>query len=168
MPALAGSATAPTLSVQGKVGTLRQASSALRKLARPRPLALICALALVIAACGGGDNGDSSSGQGQPGGTVVFAASSDPKGMDPALVSDGESSRVTNQIFEGLVRTKSGSLEIEPALAESWTPNGDGTEWTFKLRQGVRFHDGTPFNGEAVCFNFDRQFNFKGLLQNEA
>jgi peptide/nickel transport system substrate-binding protein len=148
---------------------LRQASSALRPLTRLRALALLSVLALVLAACGGGDKGgEGNSGQAQSGGTVVFAASSDPKGMDPALVSDGESSRVTNQIFEGLVRTKSGSLEIEPALAESWTANGDGTEWTFKLRSGVRFHDGTPFNAEAVCFNFDRQYNFKGLLQNEA
>ena len=148
---------------------MRQASSALRPLTRLRALALLSVLALVLAACGGGDKGgEGNSGQAQSGGTVVFAASSDPKGMDPALVSDGESSRVTNQIFEGLVRTKSGSLEIEPALAESWTANGDGTEWTFKLRSGVRFHDGTPFNAEAVCFNFDRQYNFKGLLQNEA
>jgi peptide/nickel transport system substrate-binding protein len=125
-------------------------------------------VALLAAACGGGDKGGDNGAAGSTGGTIVFAASADPKGMDPALVSDGESSRVTNQIFEGLVRTKPGSLEVEPSLAESWTPSSDGKSWTFKLRQNVKFHDGTPFNAEAVCYNFDRQYKFTGLLQSAA
>jgi peptide/nickel transport system substrate-binding protein len=134
----------------------------------PRVLVLVFALALVLAACGGGDDGGDSGAQGQTGGTVVFAASSDPKSLDPAFISDGESIRITNQIHETLVATKPGDLEIVPGLAESWTPSADGLNWTFKLRSGVKFHDGTDFNAEAVCFNFDRQYNFRGLAQSDA
>jgi peptide/nickel transport system substrate-binding protein len=134
----------------------------------PRVLVLVFALALVLAACGGGDDGGEGGAQGQTGGTVVFAASSDPKSLDPAFISDGESIRITNQLYEGLVATKPGGLEIVPALAESWTPSADGKSWSFKLRTGVKFHDGTDFNAEAVCFNFDRQYNFKGLAQSDA
>ncbi len=63
---------------------------------------------------------------------------------------------------------KPGTTEPEPGLAESWEPNDDGTVWTFKIREGVEFHDGEPLNAEAVCFNFDRWYNFKGALANPA
>ena len=69
------------------------------------------------------------------------------------------------QIFETLVALKPGTTEPEPGLAESWEANDDGTVWTFKIREGVTFHDGEPFNAEAVCFNFDRWYNFNGPLQ---
>jgi len=95
----------------------------------------------------------------------VFGASNDPRILDPALASDGESLRVATQIFEGLVTTKAGSTEIEPALATSWSANDEGTEWTFTVRTGVKFHDGTDFDAAAVCFNFDRWYNFTGPLQ---
>jgi peptide/nickel transport system substrate-binding protein len=58
-------------------------------------------------------------------------------------------------VFDRLVERKV-SGEIFPGLAESWTAAADGLTWTLKLRQGVKFHDGTPFNGEAVKVNFDR------------
>ena len=64
--------------------------------------------------------------------------------------------------------TEPGGTEIEPSLAESWEASEDGLEWTFKLRDGVTFHDGEPFNAEAVCFNFDRWYNFTGVLQSPA
>jgi peptide/nickel transport system substrate-binding protein len=72
---------------------------------------------------------------------------------------------VITQIFETLVALKPGTTEPEPGLAESWEANDDGTVWTFKIRQGVTFHDGEPLNAEAVCFNFDRWYNFSGPLQ---
>src|SRR5829696_222175 len=131
----------------------------LRRLGRILPLA---ALALVLVAGCGGD-GDSGGGGG---GELVFGTASDPVVLDGALVSDGESLRAIDQIFEGLVTLKEGTTEVVPALAESWEADEAGTSWTFKLRDGVEFHDGEPFNAEAVCFNFDRWYNFKGSFQN--
>jgi peptide/nickel transport system substrate-binding protein len=64
--------------------------------------------------------------------------------------------RILMNVYDGLVRYKSGTLEVEPSLAESWTISDDGKTYTFKLREGVTFHDGTPLNAEAVKFNFDR------------
>ena len=99
------------------------------------------------------------------GGTLIFAGAADPTYLDPALVSDGESFRVTKQIFEGLVELKPGTLQVVPALATKWGVGKDGKTWTFQLRQGVKFHDGTPFNAAAVCFNFNRWYNFTGPFQ---
>ena len=96
--------------------------------------------------------------------TLVFAGAADPTYLDPALVSDGESFRVTKQIFEGLVQLKPGSTLVRPDLATKWTSR-NAKDWTFKLRRGVKFHDGTPFNAAAVCFNYNRQYNFTGPFQ---
>src|SRR6266480_3626600 len=96
--------------------------------------------------------------------TFVIAGAADPTYLDPALVSDGESFRVTEQIFESLVSLKPGSTLIRPGLATKWGSR-NGKDWTFQLRHGVRFHDGTPFNAGAVCANFNRQYNFRGAFQ---
>ena len=61
----------------------------------------------------------------------------------------------TNLIGEGLTRWKKDTLEVEPALATSWSANPDATVWTFKLRPGVKWHDGQPFTAEDVKFTFD-------------
>ncbi len=69
-------------------------------------------------------------------------------------------------VMEGLVSLKPGSTsEIVPALAESWTTSTDGLTYTFKLRSGVKFHDGTDFNADAVVFNYDRWKSFPTELQ---
>ena len=88
---------------------------------------------------------------------LFFASSTEPLGLDPALVDDMDSGNLIVGMYESLLRFKHGSTEVEPCLAESWTISDDGLVYTFKLRQGVKFHDGTPFNAEAVKFNFDRQ-----------
>jgi peptide/nickel transport system substrate-binding protein len=132
-------------------------------------LTLVTGLVLVASACGGDDNNDSAAGTttgGTTGGTMVFAGAADPVVLDGALVSDGESLRVITQVFETLVALKPGTTEPEPGLAESWEPNADGKVWTFKIRQGVKFHDGTDLDAAAVCTNFDRWYNFPGPLQN--
>jgi peptide/nickel transport system substrate-binding protein len=97
-------------------------------------------------------------------GTLVFAGASDPTYLDPALVSDGESFRVTEQMFEGLVKLKPGTTTIVPSLATSWNLKG-GKVWTFNLRKGVKFHDGTPWNAAAACANFNRWYNWTGPFQ---
>ena len=96
--------------------------------------------------------------------TFVFAGAADPTYLDPALVSDGESFRVTEQIFESLVSLKPGSTLIQPGLATKWGSK-NGKDWSFTLRHGIKFHDGTPFNAAAVCYNFNRQYNFTGAFQ---
>lgn len=88
--------------------------------------------------------------------TLVFAKG-DAVRLDPADVTDGESITVMDNIFEGLVKYKPGTTEVEPNLATSWEPSSDGLEWTFYLRKDVKFHDGTPFNADAVVFSFERQ-----------
>ncbi|GAB3652763.1 ABC transporter substrate-binding protein [Zhihengliuella somnathii] len=97
--------------------------------------------------------------------TFIFAASADPASLDPAFASDGESFRVSRQIFEGLVGVESGTANPEPLLAESWEQSEDGLSYTFQLKEGVTFHDGTDFNAEAVCANFDRWYNWEGVNQ---
>jgi peptide/nickel transport system substrate-binding protein len=121
-------------------------------------------LVLVAAGCGGDD--DEGDGEAQTGGTMVFAGAADPVVIDGALVSDGESIRVITQIFETLIALKPGTTELAPGLATEWEVSADALTYTFSLREGVKFHDGTDFNAEAVCFNFDRWFNFSGPLQN--
>ena len=125
-------------------------------------------LAVTLAACSserdsGGEGGDDA--EAQSGGTLVFAGASDPTNLDPAFASDGETFRVLRQVYETLLFNEQGGTEAVPGLAESYEASEDGLEYTFELRDGVTFHDGTEFNAEAVCFNFDRWFNFTGLAQ---
>jgi peptide/nickel transport system substrate-binding protein len=97
--------------------------------------------------------------------TFIYAGAADPTYLDPALVSDGESFRIARQIYDTLVQLAPGSTKLQPALAKSWRPSRDGKTWTFNLRTGVKFHDGTPFNSAAVCANFNRWYNWTGPFQ---
>jgi len=89
--------------------------------------------------------------------TFTYAQGADPRGLDPALVDDGESSKIIVNIYEGLLKYADDSTEVLPSLAKEWTISPDGLTYTFKLQEGVKFHDGTDFNAEAVKFNIDRQ-----------
>jgi peptide/nickel transport system substrate-binding protein len=117
---------------------------------------------LAIAGCAQSQRGDTGTTKKQ---TLVFGVAGDPKVLDPSFASDGESLRVARQVYETLVRPEEGGAKIVPGLAESYTADAAGTTWTFKLKQGVKFHDGTDFNADAVCFNFNRWYNYTGLLQ---
>lgn len=88
--------------------------------------------------------------------TFIFGRGGDSVQLDPSIVTDGESFRVTGQCIENLYAFKHGTTTPEPALATGCTANEDGTEWTCSLREGVKFHDGTDFNADAVIFNFER------------
>jgi peptide/nickel transport system substrate-binding protein len=120
-----------------------------------------CALLAVSAASARSTHGTAND-------TLVFGTASDPVVLDGPLVSDGESLRVIDQIFQGLVGLKPGTTQIVPLLATSWRANKTGLQWTFLLRHNVRFSDNTQFNAAAVCFNFNRWYNFPGPLQSDA
>ncbi len=94
-----------------------------------------------------------------PPGVLVVGQIAEPKSLDPAVDTAVNDFRILMNVYDGLVRYKSGTLEVEPALAKSWEISEDGTENTFHLRDGVKFHDGTDFDAEAVKFNFDRMLN---------
>lgn len=128
------------------------------------------ALISSVAACGGGGgSGPGATATGAPkDSTFIFASSADPSILDPAYHSDGESSRVTNQIFETLVATEVGGTAVVPGLAESWEVSKDAKTYTFKLRRGVKFHDGETFDAAAVCANFERWYNSTGLAQSDS
>ncbi len=95
------------------------------------------------------------------GGTLVIGIGADATGLDPRTVMNNESGFVMSGVLEGLTQYKRGTTEVEPGLAESWTISPDGKTITFRLRRGVKFHDGTPFDADAVIFDFDRILNDK-------
>lgn len=104
---------------------------------------------------------------------LVIAQGTDAVTLDAADSTDSPSATVISHISETLFElTPEGT--IEPLLAESYEVSADGTVWTLRLRQGVTFHDGTPFNAEAVKFNIDRfldpanAFQFRFLLNRVA
>ncbi|MDQ0256926.1 peptide/nickel transport system substrate-binding protein [Evansella vedderi] len=136
-------------------------------------------LAAFLVACGGGDEPADSGNEGEDtedttdggsddgtdddatedsasGGTLIFARGGDSQSLDFASTQDGESSRITLQIYESLLRFSEHSFDVEPSLAERWEVADDNVTYTFYLREGVKFHDGTDFNAEAVKINFER------------
>jgi peptide/nickel transport system substrate-binding protein len=100
------------------------------------------------------------------GGTLVVAIPGDIKRTDSALVDDSNSSYIFTNVMEGLVGLEPGSTsKITDVLAESHDISADGLTYTFKLRTGVKFHDGTDFNADAVVYNYNRWLNFPTELQ---
>ncbi|MEC1177934.1 glutathione ABC transporter substrate-binding protein [Metasolibacillus meyeri] len=131
-------------------------------------LLLLSALLVVLAACGGSDDkgketgGDTTNNDNNndkqetvTGGHLILEVLSEAVELDPHGSNDVPSSNVQNNIYETLVVRNFDTGEIEPQLAESWEQIDDVTV-QLKLRQDVKFHDGTPFNAEAVKINLDR------------
>ncbi len=87
--------------------------------------------------------------------TFRWAATTDPQTMDPHAVSSAPVLGFLNNVYEGLVR-RGRDMAIEPALATSWEPIGEGEGWRFTLREGVTFHDGSEFTAEDVLFSYQR------------
>jgi peptide/nickel transport system substrate-binding protein len=155
-------------------------------MARLRIGTLLAAGAIIVAACGGStatnapasqapasaEPGSSESasapaeGAIKEGGTLVVAIPGDIKRTDPALIDDSNTSYVMQNVMEGLVSLKPGTTgELVPALAESWELSPDGLTYTFKIRQGVKFHDGTDVDAAAIKYNYDRWIAFPKELQ---
>ena len=87
---------------------------------------------------------------------LVFGRGGDSTSLDPSRVTEGESFKVTVNLYETLLNFGEQDTEINPGLATEWEPSEDGLTYTFKLREGVKFHDGTDFNADAVVKNFER------------
>ncbi|MEQ9635777.1 MAG: ABC transporter substrate-binding protein [Devosia marina] len=94
-----------------------------------------------------------------PPNVLIVGQIAEPQSLDPQVSTAVNDFRILVNIYDGLVRYADGTLEVEPALATDWTISDDGLSYTFNLREGVNFHDGTPFNAEAVKFNFDRMLD---------
>lgn len=138
----------------------------LKNLRRRRP-AVLTTLALLsvsaLAACAPGAKTGGSGGGSKDNTLVIGMTASDIPLLDTGLAQNQgyEGIRfVGNQLYDGLTKfdLKQGEEipKVIPDLAESWVPNADGSKWTFKLRSGVTFHDGTPWNADAAIFNLNR------------
>ncbi len=136
---------------------------------QPALLAVTCALTIFISNCNSSpsnkttNNNSSpvSSPAAAPPGILVYGAGGQPVNLEPGNITDGNSIMVQDQIYNRLIDPKPGTTDLEPSLATEWKASQDGKTWTFKLRNGVKFHDGTNFDAEAVKFNFERWWDDK-------
>ena len=117
--------------------------------------------AFALAGCGAQRASDqaagSTSGEGGIADTITFAQGADPRGLDPAYVDDGESAKIMCNIYDTLLRYDTESCDVVAGLAEMPEVSEDGLTYTFKLHEGVKFHDGTDCNAAAVKASIDRQ-----------
>ncbi|MFE6131717.1 ABC transporter substrate-binding protein [Streptomyces sp. NPDC056437] len=142
----------------------------------PRGIALPAAVLLLLttAGCGSGDSGASKPGGAASGGTLVIGATGKLPNTDTVIGGAGfEGKRLVSfQLYEGLTRydlsTTDAPPEITGALATSWKVAADNRTWTFTLRKGVTFQDGTAFDADAVVFNLDRYLNKNSAYYTEA
>jgi peptide/nickel transport system substrate-binding protein len=121
-------------------------------------LALVSAAAVLLTACGGGPAPAAGADPGtpRPGGTLRFAVSSDQGCVDPQQVGSNDTIYSLRQIVDSLTDQDPKTGELRPWLATEWQSNADATAYTFTLRDGVTFSDGTPLDAAAVKANFDR------------
>ncbi|WP_333870695.1 ABC transporter substrate-binding protein [Desulforamulus putei] len=118
---------------------------------------LVIIAAMLLTGCGGGGSEQKAARPKQ----LVVGLQAEPATLDPHQMQDYNSTRAGRSIFNTLVEFKDESTEVEPGLATSWDISEDGLVYTFHLREGVKFHDGTPFNAEAVKFSIERQIDPK-------
>ena len=118
----------------------------------------LSSLSFIAAACGGDDDDEAATGTtegtAKPGGALRTGIIAPAIELNPLVVYDEGGLAVLGQSGEYLAWSND-QLELEPRLAESWTPNEDGSIWTFKIRQGVTFHDGTPLTARDVAYTLN-------------
>jgi peptide/nickel transport system substrate-binding protein len=128
---------------------------------RFRTLAVIGAVtALALSGCGGSDSGGGTPNAAPIDKVLHLSFLQDPgQPPDPDIYYAGQGLLLTTNTYEGLLQYKAGTekAELEPLLATEWTASPDNKVFTFKLREGVKFHDGTPFTSAAVKASFDRR-----------
>lgn len=113
---------------------------------------LLSAFVFGLTACGSGSDSTNN------GDTLIFAIHNEPDRLDPPNQTDNTTEDVVRHIFNNLVEFDE-NLNHIPGLATSWEVSDDGLIWTFHLRRGVTFHDGTPFNADAVKFTLARMLD---------
>ena len=124
-------------------------------------VSLLLVVSIFMAACSNdaekaeGSEDSGSTGTDISSKTFTYATTTDAVGLSPILTNDSPSANVTEQVYETLFSRNSETMEIEPKLAESYE-NPDENTWIFKLKEGIKFHDGTPFNAEAVKYTFEK------------
>lgn len=104
---------------------------------------------------GGSDGGSSEKKQD----SLVFGRGGDSTSLDPITTTEGEAFKVTVNVFETLLNYGEQDTTVEEGLATKWEVSEDNLTYTLTLREGVKFHDGTDFNADAVVFNFERWMN---------
>lgn len=127
---------------------------------RAMSLVLAAAMALSLAACGGNQENNGSGG-GTAGGyknTLTWAQGADVTSLDPHQGKDTPAVQVNTQIFDTLVTVDPETNEVVPQIAESWEQTDDQT-YVFKIREGIKFHDGSDLTAEDVKFSLDRARN---------
>jgi peptide/nickel transport system substrate-binding protein len=133
-------------------------------------MVMASSLLLTVGCSSGVQKAASSSGNqtgaAKDGGTLTISLDADPPKLDPSLSSSFVEAFVFQSIFDKLVDLNDQG-KIVPMLAEKWDVSGDSKTYTFHLRQGVKFHDGTDFNADAVKFNFERNMQKISVRKNE-
>ncbi len=132
--------------------------------------AALAVVALVSAGCGGGDDvdvdepggsgsegdaPDAPDGGGADGGTLIAAISAQPDQFDPHKTQAYASFQILENVYDTLV-VPDAEGEFRPSLATEWTTSDDGLMWTFTLREGVTFHDGSAFDSADVVYSYNR------------
>lgn len=130
-----------------------------------RATALLTTIAIAVTGCSA-TSGGASGAQPPTDGVLKLGFLTDPgQPPDPDIYYAGSGLAITTNVYEGLVRYEAGNsseAKIVPLLAESWDASEDFTQYTFHLRQGVTFHDGTPFTADAVEASIQRRLDVDG------
>ena len=132
-------------------------------------VALNCVVLVASLGCGGGSagpgggasGGGSGSSSGSAAKTLVYGRGGDANTLDPINTDIGEAVKVIVNVFDTLVQYDQEKLDLVPGLAEKWEHSEDGLNWTFHLRSGAKFHDGSAVDADAVVYSFERMIQEK-------